>query len=223
VALLATGSELREPGEPLKQGEIYESNRGMLAGLLRALGSEPIIFPVVRDNLEETTAALSDAFTKADVVISTGGVSVGEFDFVKDAFEQLGGTIDLWKVAMRPGKPFVFGRLGEKYLFGLPGNPVSAFVTFIILVRPALLTLQGAKDLELPSVPGELVESVSNRGDRRHFARVRWTKGKVQIAGPQKSHLIGSLAEANGLLDLPPGAELKPGAVVQVLLWDALG
>lgn len=220
VALLATGNELRDPGSTLHPGEIYESNRTMLAGLIARLNAVSITCPVVPDTLADTATALANAFQKADIVISTGGVSVGEFDFIKDAFAKIGGTLEIWKIAMRPGKPFVFGTLGEKLLFGLPGNPVSAFVTFLLLVRPALLKAQGAADLQLPGLNGILAETISNRGDRRHFARVRWENGRITLAGPQKSHMIGALADANALLDIPAGSEFKVGTAAQVLLWE---
>src|SRR5262249_10971757 len=147
-----------------------------------------------------------------------GGVSVGEFDFVKGAFERLGGKLEFWKVSIRPGKPFVFGRLGEKFLFGLPGNPVSAVVTFLMLVRPVLLRLQGAERVQMRSGPGMLSEPLANHGDRRHFIRVAVDEqGAVRSAGGQSSHLLGSLALANGLVDVPPKTVLAAGTAVQVL------
>src|SRR5439155_572345 len=124
------------------------------------------------DTLPATKAALQTALEECDGVITTGGVSVGEHDFVKRAFEDIGGKMDFWKVAVKPGKPFVFGRWREKFLFGLPGNPVSALVTFLLLVRPALLRWQGAVDAELPTTLGKLAEPFVNQGDRRHFMRV---------------------------------------------------
>ncbi|MCH2379838.1 MAG: molybdopterin molybdotransferase MoeA, partial [Pedosphaera sp.] len=134
VGVLSTGDELREPGEDLGAGGIYESNRAALAELIRQSGAEPRVQPLVRDTLEATTEALKTAFADCDAVVTSGGVSVGEHDFVKAAFEQLGGSLDFWKVRIKPGKPFVFGRLKGKPLFGVPGNPVSAMVTFLVLV-----------------------------------------------------------------------------------------
>jgi molybdopterin molybdotransferase len=140
---------------------------------------------------------------------------------VKPAFESLGGTLDFWKVAIKPGKPFVFGRWGEKFLFGLPGNPVSAFVTFLLLVRPALLKMQGAGDLALPGHSAVLAGPVRNSGDRRHFVRVCVeASGQVRSAGLQASHALSSLAQANGLLSVPPGASWPGGQTVQVLRWE---
>ena len=223
VALLSTGDELVEPGEPLKDGKIFESNRTLLAMLLRELRCATSIFPIVPDNLDATVEMLQTAFGGHDAVITTGGVSVGEFDFVKAAFQKLGGEIDHWKVAIRPGKPFVFGRIGNgevRHLFGLPGNPVSALVTFLVLVRPALLQMAGARELELPSVTGELSDRAVNRGDRRHFMRVRLEQGEVRVLGTQASHMLGSIGNANGLLEVPPETTLESGAAVTVQLWQ---
>lgn len=218
VSLLATGSELREPGEPLTAGQIYESNRAMLSTLVESCGGVSKVFPIGPDSLDATRTALRKAFDSSDIVVTSGGVSVGELDFVKAAFESLGGSVQFWKVAMRPGKPFVFGRLGEKFLFGLPGNPVSAFVTFLLLVRPAMMRWQGAEQVALPVVHGVLGEAVSNPSERRHFMRVRvGVDGKVFSAGKQASHALASLASADGLLDLPPQAAVAAGSSVLVL------
>src|SRR5205085_6353606 len=134
---------------------------------------------------------LERALGECDAVITCGGVSVGEMDFVKSAFEQLGGELAFWKVAIKPGRPFVFGRRAEKFLFGLPGNPVSALVTFLLLVRPALLRWQGAADISLPAHSGVLAEPLANPGARRHFIRVKVdAEGRVFSAGTQASHLL---------------------------------
>ncbi len=221
VGLLATGSELREAGEKLAPGEIYESNRALLAPLVRAAGAEARLYPLVPDTAAATRAALALALAECDAVITSGGVSVGEFDFVKSAFEQLGGTLNLWKVAIKPGKPFVFGQLNGKHLFGLPGNPISALVTFLLLVRPALLKMQGACATELPTHPGTLAEPIANRGDRRHFVRVRVdAEGRVHLAGMQASHAVGALALANGLVEVSPQTTLAAGSAVRVLRWE---
>jgi molybdopterin molybdotransferase len=221
VAVIATGDELVEPGQPLTDGKIYESNRALISSLLQGLAGSVRIFPVIRDSLETTTENLRQAFELCDVIISSGGVSVGEHDFVKAAFQKLGGTIDLWRVSIKPGKPFVCGQLGAKLLFGLPGNPVSTFVTFLLLVRPALLRWQGATDWELPQHPGMLEEALSNAGDRRHFMRVKVdANGGVRLAGTQASHVMSSMAGANGLVDVPPNSTLEKGRWVQVLRWE---
>lgn len=223
VSFLATGSELIEPGEPFKPGKIYESNRIMLLQPLRDAGAVPGHAAIVPDSFRETCQCLEKAFSESHAVITSGGVSVGEHDLVKKAFETLGGELHFWKVAIKPGKPFVFGRLREKFLFGLPGNPVSAFVTFLLLVRPALLRWQGAREINLPSQAGVLTETVVNRGDRRHFVRVHIDHaGKVRSAGVQASHMLHSLAQANALLDMPPDSSMQPGDSVRVLRWEFL-
>jgi molybdopterin molybdotransferase len=221
VALLATGSELKEAGSALAPGQIYESNRTALAPLIRGAGGVPQIFPIVADDAEATRAALSRALAECDLVITCGGVSVGEMDFVKSAFEELGGQLQFWKVAIMPGRPFVFGRRGEKLLFGLPGNPVSAFVTFLLLARPALLRWQGATRVGLPASVGVLAEPFPNPGNRRHFMRVTMDgKAAVRSAGTQASHVLSSLALAEGLVDVPPATTLPAGTTVQVLRWE---
>jgi molybdopterin molybdotransferase len=220
IGLLSTGNELIEPGTHLAPGEIYESNRSALASLVTGAGGSVRVLPLVRDDLATTTSALSRAFEECDAVISTGGVSVGEHDLVKAGFEALGGTLAFWRVNVKPGKPFAFGQLREKFLFGLPGNPVSAFVTFLLLVRPAILKMQGAGELDLPSHPAVLAEEFSNRGDRRHFVRVYVdAKGNVRSAGLQASHALSSLAESNALLDVPPNTRWEAGQSVHVLRW----
>jgi molybdopterin molybdotransferase len=221
VALLSTGSELCEPGSPLAPGRIFESNRLALAALVAEAGGDPRSHPLVPDTVEATARALSLAFDESDLVVTTGGVSVGEHDCVKAAFERLGGSLDFWKISLRPGKPFAFGERGGRLLFGLPGNPVSAFVSFLLLVRMAILKAQGAASPFLPLVPGILRGAISNPGERRHFVRVRMDDdGSVRSAGAQSSHMLLSLSHANGLLDVPARATLDDGEPVRVLRWD---
>lgn len=217
VGLLATGAELCEPTQALAPGQIYESNRTMLAALLVRAGAVPKVYPIVTDQLEATRAALELAFRECDLVITSGGVSVGEMDFVKAAFAALGGKLEFWKVAIRPGKPFVFGSLAGKFLFGLPGNPVSAFTTFLLLVRPALRQWQGAQMITLPSTTGILREPVTNPGPRRHFMRVQVDgAGKVFSSGPQASHALSSLARADALLEVPAHTNWPSGIPVRL-------
>ncbi|MDX1952689.1 MAG: molybdopterin molybdotransferase MoeA [Verrucomicrobiota bacterium] len=220
VALLATGDELQQPGRPLAPGQIYESNRTTLATLLRRTGAIPSLLPVVPDTLKDTVAALDQALTLGDLVVTSGGASVGGHDYIKEALQKLGGTLDLWRVAIKPGKPFLFGQCRGKLLFGLPGNPVSAFVTFLAFVRPALLFMQGQKQSSFRPASGNLVAAVQNPGDRRHFFRVRLREdGKVEIPKGQASHMLHSLSIANGLIDVPPATNLAAGTTVQVLLF----
>lgn len=221
VGILATGNELREPHSILAQGEIYESNRVGLATLARQAGATPRIYPLLADDLKLTQGALQRAFRECDVVITSGGVSVGEKDYVKEAFTEIGGSLDLWSIAIRPGKPFAFGRYQEKLMFGLPGNPVSALVTFFLLARPALLRLQGAGDVDPPISWGHLSEPLSNHGDRRNFMRVILDRqGQIKSAGSQGSHILSSMAQANGLIDLPPKTIWATGTLAPVLRWN---
>ena len=178
----------------------------------------PRLFPIIEDDLEGTRRALQNAINTCDAVVTSGGVSVGEKDFVKQAFEKLGGTLEFWRVAIKPGKPFCFGRVGTKPLFGLPGNPVSAAVTFLLLVRPALWRLQGATDIAPDTGSCVLAEPLTNRSDRRHFVRVHVDKkGMARSAGGQASHFLSSLAAANGLVDMAPDQTFASGTVVPVL------
>ncbi|HEY0455514.1 MAG TPA: gephyrin-like molybdotransferase Glp [Verrucomicrobiae bacterium] len=220
IGLLATGNELVEPGRSLKPGQIYESNRAVLSVLLTQAGALPIHLPLAPDNLVVTRLALKRGFAKCDAVITTGGVSVGELDFVKTAFEEIGGQLDFWRVAIRPGKPFAFGKWRGKLLFGLPGNPVSAFVTFLLLVRPAIMKWQGAADLDLPCLQATLLEPLENQGDRSHFVRVHVNaEGNARLAGIQASHILSSLAKANGLVEIPAKTVLRTGESVRVMYW----
>jgi molybdopterin molybdotransferase len=220
AGLLATGNELREPGRPLEAGAIYESNRIGLAALARTAGALPKVYPLVPDDLAATQAALEQALAECDVVISTGGVSVGEMDWVKAAFAAIGGSLDFWTVSMRPGKPFAFGRWKEKFLFGLPGNPVSALVSFLLLARPALLRLQGAREVLPRTIPATLSEPLANHAERRHFMRVTLDeRGGAQSAGPQSSHILSAMARTDGLVDVPPKATLAAGTGVDVIPW----
>ena len=221
AGFIASGSELVEAGTALQPGMIYESNRPGLAALARQAGAVTKIYPLVTDNLAETQAVLEMAFEDCDFVVTSGGVSVGDTDFIKTAFEKIGGALDFWKVNMRPGRPFVFGRWREKFLFGLPGNPVSAFVTFLLLVRPAIRKWQGAKATGLPTFPGTLAEPLANANDRRFLMRVVVdASGQVRSAGSQASHIMASLASANGLVDVPAMTTLSAGAVVNVMRWE---
>lgn len=221
VAVLATGRELQEPGQSLQPGAIYESNRIVLAEMTQASGGIPKIYPPVEDTLEATQKALQTAAKENDALVVSGGVSVGDYDFVRPAIQNLGGRIHFWRVRIRPGKPFVFGEVGGKPLFGLPGNPVSAVTTFMLLVRPALLKMQGATNLKPPSQKGKLAETVSNPDDRPHFMRIRWNEAReVLPAGLQSSHAVHGLSQADGWLLVNPGQTLKAGQTVSILLWE---
>jgi molybdopterin molybdotransferase len=221
AGLVATGSELREPGQPLEPGAIFESNRIGLAALARQTGAIPKIYPLVGDDLCATKVALQRALGECDVVVTSGGVSVGELDLVRTAFAEIGGQVDFWSVALRPGKPFAFGRCGGKCLFGVPGNPVSALVTFFLLVAPALLRLQQAREVYWPTCVAKAAQPLVNSTDRRHFMRVRLhSDGTVRPSGAQASHVLSTAAKAEGLVDVPPRTTFAAGASVAVLRWD---
>jgi molybdopterin molybdotransferase len=221
VGVLATGSELCEPGRPLAPGQVYESNRLALAAAIQRAGGVPLLGPLVLDTRQATVDALQHSLAESDVVVTSGGVSVGELDYVKDAFRELGGELNFWKVNVKPGRPFAFGTAQGKLLFGLPGNPVSALVTFLLLAQPALRRWQGARQVALPSYPGVLVEPLANPGDRPHYVRVKVDEaGRVSTAGTQASHILTSLAASNGLVRLEPNSSLSAGDPVTVLRWD---
>lgn len=218
LTILATGDELKDSSEPLAEGQIYESNRLMISAMLEAAGALCQYMAIVPDDPLATENALAQALDSSDAVVTTGGVSVGERDHIKGAFCRLGGQLHLWRVAIKPGKPFAFGQLGGKLLFALPGNPVSAFVTGLLLVRPAVLRFQGAHQVHLPRFNAVAGERFENRGDRRHFVRVLINnEHRVVSAGTQAAHFMGSLALAEGLVDLGPGTTIQPGETLEVL------
>ena len=221
VGIFSTGDELRPAGGRLQPGQIFESNRACLVPLLESAGATVRDFGIVRDGLAATAAALKEAFASCDAVVTSGGVSVGEHDHVKPALELAGGQLDLWRVSIKPGKPFAFGKLDGKCLFGLPGNPISAMVTCLLLVRPALLRMQGASATSPKSVRTELVTALENDGSRRHYVRVRFTpSGTVEECGLQASHAIGGFALSDGLVAVPAHATIRAGETVGVLLWE---
>mgnify|MGYP001275120577 CR=1 FL=1 len=219
VGLIATGSELIEPPNKLNSGEIYESNRTMLASMISQANGIPKIYPIVKDDLKKTISALKLAFSENDIIITSGGASVGDHDHVKPALEQMGGTVIFWKISMKPGKPFMLGQAKGKTLFALPGNPASALTTFLLLVRPALLKLQGASLLQLIKRTGVLTDQIINNGNRRHFVRVNINEHSlVSISTNQRSHMVGSLLKTNGLIDMPPNSRLANGDKIEVLM-----
>jgi molybdopterin molybdotransferase len=222
VGVLVTGAEIVEPGRPLREGQIYDANSYALGALVKRAGCEAVDLGIADDTREDLHEKIDYGLSECDVVITVGGVSVGEHDLVKDVLAELGCEQKLWKVAMRPGKPFVFGTRGDRLVFGLPGNPVSAAVTFLILVRPALLKSRGLTDLELPKIEAEATEDFVNRGDRLHFMRARLEKrdGKwiVTPLPRQGSHVISSFANSNCLVAVPEAETVRRGAVVTALM-----
>ncbi|MEO6870817.1 MAG: gephyrin-like molybdotransferase Glp [Chthoniobacterales bacterium] len=221
VAIVSTGDELARPGETPQPGQIFESNSVMLHALALAAGAEINWITHSPDDLDRLVEILRHGLDH-DVLIVSGGVSVGDRDFVKPALRQLGAEIDLWRVAIKPGKPFLFGRTTRCAIFGLPGNPVSGFVTFLKLVRPALRKLAGAsaEHSSLRYVPAQLRADLTNDGDRPHYFHGRLDGGVFSLSGRQESHALFGLSRANALLRVAPGARLTTGATVSVELWD---
>lgn len=218
VGVLVTGDEVIAVGRRLRRGQIYDSNSAMLWALIRKCGGLPVVSSPVGDSRTSLRREIGRCLRKCDAVIAVGGVSVGKYDLVKPVLKDLGARLKFWKVAMKPGKPFVFGLIGRVPFFGLPGNPVSAFVTFLLLVRPALFLLRGCCVEPLPKVEAVAAETFANRGDRRHFVRVTVRGNRVRSAGRQGAHMLSSLAAAHGLLDLSAGATVKKGARVRVMM-----
>ncbi len=219
VAILATGDELLEPGTPLRPGFIRESNRLLLAGLVAAAGGEPFDLGIVRDDLDETVRALDRALGY-DLALTSGGASVGEHDFVRQALERLGAPPRFWRVNLKPGKPLAFAVRGAAAAFALPGNPNSARVTFHLFVAPAIRALAGRADVEPLALEATLEEDFEAAPDRRTYARARLRAGPVGalLVRPlprQASGSVRSLAEANALLVLPEGARAAAGSRVR--------
>ena len=221
ASLISTGDELAAPGVALKPGQIYDSNSVLLTVLLRRCGAEISSVEHCADEAVATEAAVRRGLG-ADLLIITGGVSVGARDFVKSALAAAGAKLDLWRVSVKPGKPFLFGHAGDRAIFGLPGNPVSAFVTFLLFVRPALLKLMGAGEdaRALRSFRAPTTREVANPGDRPHYVRGMLSDGSFTPVGRQESHAVFGLSRSNALLRVPPGATLAGGEVVSVLVWD---
>jgi len=223
VAILCTGDELREPGAPLGPGEIHNSNAAMLAALAQQEGAEVVAAERVPDERAATEAAFAAALEAADLVIASGGVSVGPHDHVKPALAALGVQERFWRVSLQPGKPTWFGARGERLVLGLPGNPVSSYVTFLLFARPALRALQGAA-APLPPRERAALAGALPRREREQVVRVRLATAAAPAplltataTGPQGSHITRSLLGADALAFVAPGdGEAAAGAVVPV-------
>lgn len=203
VAIASTGSELVNPGQALKAGQIYNSNRYLLAGLVDQLGMELVDIGIITDERSTTESALALAADKADIIITSGGVSAGEEDHVKGAVETL-GKLDLWKLAIKPGKPLAFGRVKQTPFFGLPGNPASVLVTFMVIARPFLLALQGCNDTQSYSLSARLVNPPKRPSIRQEYLRVRVisnaTSGLVlEAMTNQNSGVLSTAMKGDGL------------------------
>ena len=219
AAIISTGNELVNSGEQLQAGQIYDSNSALLSALLQRCGVSATAVEHCRDDQRSLGNAIKRG-TKNHVLIISGGVSVGEHDLVKEALCELGAKIEIWRVAVKPGKPFLFGSIGECFVFGLPGNPVSAFVTFLQFVRPAILRMMGATNLDLSEVPAKLAVDLTNTGDRPHYIRGKLQHGEFAPIGRQESHALFGLSQANALVRVGVGQLLKAGEIVDVQIWD---
>ncbi len=226
VALFSTGDELVMPGDvaphDMKPGTIYNSNRFFLRALLLRLGCEVSDLGIVPDRLDATKQALQSAAREHDLILTSGGVSVGEEDHVKAAAQAL-GSIDLWQIAIKPGKPFAYGQVGAAHFIGLPGNPVSSFVTFLLLVRPFLLKLAGTRQFAMKSVAANAHFDWPRADKRREFLRVRRNpQGGLELFANQSSAVLTSAVWADGLVDNPPGQAIGHGDVVRYVPFAEL-
>jgi len=232
VALFSTGDELVMPGQKAPQdmppGAIYNSNRFFLNSLLRRMGCEVTDLGIVPDQRDATIEALRAAAQMHDVILTSGGVSVGEEDHIKPAVQSL-GSLDLWQIAIKPGKPFAHGRIGHAagaghaHFIGLPGNPVSSFVTFLLLVRPFLLQLQGVQDIAINTVAARADFTWARADKRREFLRVRRNaQGGLDLFPNQSSGVLTSAVWGDGLVDNPSGRTIAPGDVVQYVAFSEL-
>ncbi|WP_431095881.1 molybdopterin molybdotransferase MoeA [Polaromonas aquatica] len=226
VALFSTGDELVMPGEvapaDMKPGAIYNSNRFFLRALLLRLGCTVTDLGIVPDRLDATIAALQGASEQHDLILTSGGVSVGEEDHIKPAVQAL-GELALWQIAMKPGKPFAYGKIAGSHFIGLPGNPVSSFVTFLVLVRPFLLKLQGAVETAIRPTSAVAHFNWPKADKRREFLRVRRNAaGGLELFSNQSSGVLTSAVWGDGVIDNPAGQTIAHGDVVQFIPFSAL-
>jgi molybdopterin molybdotransferase len=222
LGLFFTGDELVMPGEPLAPGRIYNSNRFTLRGLGAQYGCDVIDYGIVPDTLEATREVLRRAAGDCDVVVTSGGVSVGDADYVKPAVEAEGKLL-MWKIAMKPGRPLAFGSIQESFFIGLPGNPVSSFVTFLIFVRPFLLRTQGIAHVQPRAIQARADFDWLEPDARREFLRVKWNpQGGLDLYPTQDSAVLTSTAWADGLLDNPASQAIRKGETVRFLPYAEL-
>lgn len=227
VAFFSTGDELCSLGEPLGDGQIYDSNRYLLHGMLTRLGVDVIDMGIIADDRTAIREAFITAAAHADALITSGGVSVGEADFVKQTLEEL-GRVSFWKIAMKPGRPLAFGRVKEAYFFGLPGNPVSSMVTFYQYVQPALRRLMGEVESESVTVRAPCISKLKKTPGRVEFQRgilERDASGRlvVRSTGPQGSHVLTSMSKANCFIILPlDWGNVEPETVVEIQPFEGL-
>jgi molybdopterin molybdotransferase len=231
VAFFSTGDEILSLGEPQREGAVYDSNRYTLMGLLARLGVEALDMGLVRDDPAALEAAFADAARRADAIITSGGVSVGEADHTKAVMRRMAGGEDavaFWKIAMRPGRPMAVGRIGQSVLFGLPGNPVAVMVTFLAFVRPALLQMMGCTAAATPMLQARSLENIRKKPGRTEYQRgivSRNAQGQLEVrtSGQQGSGVLSSMVQANGLIVLHHDqGNVAAGDVVNVQMFDGV-
>ena len=223
VALFSTGDELAMPGQPLPPGAVYNSNRFTLRGLLENLGCEIDDLGIVPDTLEATRAVLRQAAEGNDLILTSGGVSVGEEDHIKPAVEAE-GRLNMWQIAVKPGKPLAFGEVGQAFFVGLPGNPVSSFVTFLLFVRPFILRLQGVSGSVAPRSYQLAAAFERIKADRRNeFLRAKINEeGALELFANQSSGVLTSTVWGDGLIDCPPGLSIAHGDLLRFIPFNEL-
>ncbi|MFU0841696.1 MAG: hypothetical protein ACFWTZ_03610 [Burkholderia sp.] len=214
VGIFFTGNELVQPGQPLPPGGIYNSNRFMIRSLLQELGCEALDLGNIPDNLDATVKAFESAAAEADVILTSGGMSVGEEDHVKPAVEAL-GKLEVWRIRLKPGKPFAFGEVRGVPFIGCPGNPVASFVVFLMMARPYLLRTMGLTDIDVKPIAVRADFDWLKPGDRQEFVRVRRNaSGGLDLYHTQNSQVLSSCAWADGLVDIPIGGTVHRGDMV---------
>ena len=222
LGLFFTGDELVMPGEPLAPGRIYNSNRFTLRGLAEVFGCEVRDYGIVPDSLDATREVLRRAAAECDLIVTSGGVSVGDADYVKPAVEAEGALL-MWKIAMKPGRPLAFGSIKQAFFIGLPGNPVSSFVTFLLFVRPFVLRTQGVSDVLPRAVEARADFAWPQPDARQEFLRVKWNaQGGLDLYPTQDSAVLTSTAWADGLVDNPPRHAIRKGDMVRFLPYSEL-
>jgi len=226
IAIFSTGDELCEPGSPLAPGQIYDSNRYVISALLASLPVKVVDLGSLPDDKVATNKALRAAARHADVLLTSGGVSVGDADFVTAVIRDI-GELDFWRINIKPGKPLAYGRIGDCLFFGLPGNPVSSIVTFLLVARPAIMRLCGASEFNVTSHPAILADAIHHRPGREEYQRGTVSTGRdgtiVRVTGDQSSNRLATFSSANCLIRVPKDSgDLAEGTVVTVLPFFGL-
>jgi len=221
VGIFFTGDELREPSETLEPGQIYNSNRHTMRGLLEKLNCEIIDLGTVEDTLEATKEAMLKAAKISDLVMTSGGVSVGEEDYIRIALDEL-GKLDMWRINIKPGKPLAFGKVGNTSFLGMPGNPVSVFATFCIFARPFILQKQGANETKANSFIVPAAFEWTKAGKRHEYVRARVEDGVIKLFPHQGSGVLTSTSWANGLAIIPADTKVKPKDLIEFIPFSEL-